>query len=67
MLDGGCQMSLVYRPFTLENVPPQDLSPAEPLIISRKGVNYINAAALQDEGEIALDKDFQRLVDSVLK
>jgi hypothetical protein len=65
ILDGNYQMSLVYRPFTLENVPPQDLTPAEPVIISRNGVNYINAAAL-DEAE-PLDEGFQRLVNSVLK
>jgi hypothetical protein len=66
ILDRNYQMSLVYRPFTLENVPPLDLSPAEPAIISRNGVNYINAAAL-DEEDIPLDKDFQRLVNAVLR
>jgi hypothetical protein len=66
IIDGNYQMSLVYRPFTLENVPPQDLSPAEPVIKSRYGVNYINAAALRDE-KIQLDTDFKRLVDSVLR
>jgi hypothetical protein len=67
ILDGNYQMSLVYRPFTLENIPPQDLTPAEPVIISRNGVNYINAAALKDEKGIPLDTDFQSLVNSVLK
>jgi hypothetical protein len=67
ILDGNYQMSLVYRPFTLENIPPQDLTPAEPVIISRNGVNYINTAALEDEAGIPLDKGFQRLVNSVLK
>jgi hypothetical protein len=66
ILDGNYQMSLVYRPFTLENIPPQDLGPAEPVIRSRNGVNYINAAALGNEADIPLDKDFQRLVNSVL-
>jgi hypothetical protein len=67
IIDGNYQMSLVYRPFTLENVPPKDLSPAEPVVIkSRNGVNYINAAALKGE-KIPLDKDFKRLVDSVLR
>jgi hypothetical protein len=60
-------MSLVYRPFTLENVPPQDLGPAEPVIKSRNGVNYINTAALGNEADMPIDKDFQRLVNSVLK
>ncbi|MDR2742767.1 MAG: hypothetical protein LBB98_11535 [Treponema sp.] len=64
---GNYQVSLVYRPFTLENVPPEDLTPAEPVIVSRNGVNYINTAALEDEADMPLDKDFQRLVNSVLK
>ncbi|MDR2247719.1 MAG: hypothetical protein LBE17_13790 [Treponema sp.] len=66
ILDENYRMSLVYRPFTQKNVPPEDLSPAEPVIKSRNGVNYINAAAFKDE-EIILDSNFQRLVDSVLK
>ncbi|MDR2070154.1 MAG: cache domain-containing protein [Treponema sp.] len=65
ILDGNYQMSLVYRPFSLENVLPQDLAPAEPVIKSRNGVNYVNVAAVKGE-KIPLDKDFKRLVDSVL-
>ncbi|MDR0378070.1 MAG: hypothetical protein LBH70_09790 [Spirochaetaceae bacterium] len=65
ILDENYPMSLVYQPFTRGNVPPLGLSSGESIIESRNGVNYINASAFKDN-KLSLDKEFQRLIDSVL-
>jgi hypothetical protein len=68
MLDGNYQMSLVYRPFTIEETrPPQDLPSAEAVIKARNGINYINTTALKNSMKIPPDRDFQRLVNAVLR
>jgi hypothetical protein len=69
ILDGNYRMSLVYRPFTVEETAsPQDLesSSSGPVIKARNGVNYIDPGLLNEEPE-ELDKDFQDLVNSVLR